>query len=72
MLGYCKNGHLTGQRHCGNCGADRVPSDIGTGKVLTPAHQIDRNTSELRKLRRATQFGGRIQGPNKVSNAGAY
>jgi len=40
MLGLCKNGHLTGQRHCGQCGADRHQKLKGEGRVTIPRHEL--------------------------------
>lgn len=58
MLGTCKNGHITGYRHCGTCGADRIPAVIGTGSVIVPRHKIDRDRDTLRKMRRDTAIRG--------------
>lgn len=58
MTGLCKNGHVTGQRKCGTCGADRVPnSHVGLGRVNVK-HQRPRDANgrnELDELRRETR-----------------
>lgn len=74
MIGICKNGHMTGQRHCGTCGEDRGWPSLGSGgsgKVLVPRHERPRDENgrnELDALRRSTRHGTGIQGPNKTSN----
>jgi len=67
MLALCKNGHVTGYRKCGTCGADRTTEAIGLGKVVTPKHLLDKQ-SEFHKLRNSTKLGTGCQGPNKINN----
>ena len=76
MLGICKNGHMTGQRHCGLCGEDRVRFAPGAGKVEVAAYlqprQVDgpRGPVEppLRILRRETRVSGGPLAPNQNNN----
>jgi hypothetical protein len=61
-LRICAKGHLTGQRHCGMCGADADAGrpEPGDGRVLVKRHQIPRDANgrnELRELRAATRVG---------------
>lgn len=74
MIGICKDGHVTGQRHCGLCGADRIPGTMGTvaaGVVQVQRHERPRDENgrnELDAIRRATRHNTRAQGPNKFNN----
>jgi hypothetical protein len=75
MIGICKNGHMTGQRHCGQCGADREMNEPGDGRVLLAKHELPRQPEDwLRKLRRDTQIGSGAQGDNQINNVsyGSY
>jgi hypothetical protein len=73
MIGICANGHMTGSRRCGQCGADRKRRmEPGDGKVLLAKHQLPRGPHGeedwLRQLRRETQVGSGPLGPNKIGN----
>jgi len=68
MTSLCVNGHVTGRRKCGTCGADRTNQRVGLGFVSTPKHLLDRSESEWWKIRHETRAFGGPKGPNKVHN----
>lgn len=77
MLGLCSNGHLTGQRHCGTCGADRGKQAMEYTEPRHMSRKARRRESEaLRQqgllnydqTRRETAIGPSVRGPNKIAN----
>jgi hypothetical protein len=71
MIGICKNGHMTGQRHCGTCGADRKQFSPGAGEVQVERHERpcdEHGKNELDALRRSTRHASGPLGPNKTAN----
>ena len=70
MLGICTNGHMTGSRRCGLCGADRESWAPGNGAVAVAKHAIVKGPIEHpdRLLRRETRVGSGPLGPNTIRN----
>lgn len=46
-LKICKNGHVTGYRHCATCGTDNVRPTTGDGRVEVPRHELRKANAKL-------------------------
>jgi hypothetical protein len=48
-LKLCKNGHLTGYRHCATCGTNSTTPVSGDGFVQVPRHELRKENAKLAK-----------------------
>ena len=67
MLRICTNGHLTGQRHCGTCGADTPQIVKGPSVVRGPVKRDKNGHNYYEQLRQETRIGGNSKGRSKAS-----
>jgi hypothetical protein len=64
-LRVCSNGHLTGQRHCGLCGANPIAS---LADRQTPVFQTRDQMKDLRQTRSRLRGTGIVGAPGRFAS----